>query len=422
MPPTWRSRTAELSSTVRDTATRGLDTLGNASELSERARSAREIITPLGRGVIAVGVVAWILGWWFGWLELMIVASACLFLLVVAAVFVAGRSTLHIEIALDPPRVTAGDPSSGQVVVTNRTGRRAPTVHVEVPVGAGLAVFDIPGLRPGQSSEDLFVISTQRRGVIPVGPATSVRGDPLGLLQRKASGSDPLELLVHPHTIVLEPFGSGLLKDLEGLTTKDLSSSDLSFHALREYVPGDDRRHIHWRSSAKAGELLVRQYLDTRRSTLCILTDAQESGYADPEEFEIALQIAGSVALRACRDGLPAVLVAGRHAATGVLPHVLLDVLARAELSKRAEDLSLYAARASAQGADISVAVVISGSLRTAEELDRARSRFPPDVRTLGIRVVPDAAPYLTVTSRGVVAQLSALRELPGLLRRELAA
>ena len=59
--------------------------------------------------------------------------------------------------------------------------------------------------------------------------------------------------------------------------------SDLAFHALREYQPGDDRRYIHWRSSAKAGRLLVRQFLDTRRSHLSIVVDADPDLYAGGE-------------------------------------------------------------------------------------------------------------------------------------------
>ena len=55
--------------------------------------------------------------------------------------------------------------------------------------------------------------------------------------------------------------------------------SDLAFHALREYQPGDDRRYIHWRSSAKAGRLLVRQFLDTRRSHVTVIVDP------DPEQY-----------------------------------------------------------------------------------------------------------------------------------------
>ena len=79
--------------------------------------------------------------------------------------------------------------------------------------------------------------------------------------------------------VALESLGAGLLRDLEGVSTDAVSQSDLAFHALREYVPGDDLRHVHWRSSAKvmaaAGEtqLLVRQYLDTRRSHATVVVD-----------------------------------------------------------------------------------------------------------------------------------------------------
>ena len=59
--------------------------------------------------------------------------------------------------------------------------------------------------------------------------------------------------------------------------------SDLAFHALREYQPGDDRRYVHWRSSAKHGRLLVRQFLDTRRSHLAVVVDT-DPGYAGGED------------------------------------------------------------------------------------------------------------------------------------------
>jgi len=228
---------------------------------------------------------------------------------------VVGRSTVEIVVSLSPSRLVAGEPSAGEITIRNRSTRRAAAGRVELPIGTAVAEFDLPSLLPGQRASDLFVIPTERRGVIPVGPATVVRGDPLGLLRRAAASSEASELIVHPRTVALEPFGSGLLRDLEGLTSKDLTSSDLAFHALREYSPGDDRRFVHWRSSAKAGQLLVRQFLETRRSTLCVVVDGAEGGYGSPSEFETALEVAGSVALRACADDLPAVVAAGdqRH-------------------------------------------------------------------------------------------------------------
>ena len=128
-----------------------------------------------------------------------------------------------------------------------------------------------------------------------------MRGDPLGLVRRTVRWTDVTELFVHPRTVSLESLGAGLLRDLEGETTQDLSMSDLAFHALREYQPGDDRRYIHWRSSAKAGRLLVRQFLDTRRSHLSVVVDT------DPElvrrrrgrRRDRRSRVAASLALRA---------------------------------------------------------------------------------------------------------------------------
>jgi uncharacterized protein (DUF58 family) len=399
---------------------RGQEAVEHSSELTGRARRACQVVTPLGRIVVGVGVLAWIGGWWLGWHELMVLAGVCLVLLVVTGLFVIGRAALRVEVELNPCRVVAGEPSDGQVHVSNRSSRRMTPLQVVLPVGSGVAVFDVPSLGPGKAVEELFVVPTERRGVIPVGPATSFRGDPLGLFHRQAPGSEAHELIVHPHTVALEPFGSGLFRDLEGLTTKDLSASDLAFYGLRQYTPGDDRRHVHWRSSAKVGQLQVRQFLDTRRSNLCVVVDGQTASYGDPEEFETALQVAGSVALRACRDELPATIVAGEHAASGVVPHLLLDALSRAELRRNAPDPATLVSRAVIRGGDISFALLVSGSQIAPKELQRAAVRFPIEVRVLAIRVVPGEPPGISAGGPATLAQLGVLADLPRLLRREV--
>lgn len=378
------------------------------------------MLTSLGRTVAVLGVLAWVVGAWLGWRELMVVASACLVLLGLAALFVVRPPALATEVVLEPSRVKAGDPSVAQIRATNGSSRRTLPAQVELPVGAGLAVFDIPALSAGAFTEEEFIVPTERRGVIPIGPATSVRGDPLGLFHREARSGKAQELIVHPRTVPLDPFGSGLLRDLEGLTTKDLSMSDLSFHALRDYAPGDDRRHVHWRSSAKAGRLLVRQFQDTRRSTLCVVVDGHQDGYAEPEEFETALEVAGSLVLRACRDELSAALVAADQAATGSAPHLLLDALARAQLRAAGHDLAGLVSRAAARGADISFGLLVSGSARSAHHLQRAAARFAPEVNVVAIRVVPEEPAGVRAGGRAAILQVQKLTDLPGLMRVEL--
>ena len=123
---------------------------------------------------------------------------------------------------------------------------------LELPVGAAVHRYGVPSLAAGGSHEETFTVRTERRGVIAVGPATTRRGDPLGSSRRDVEWTGVTEIFVRPPMVPLESLGAGLLRDLEGVTTDAISQSDLAFHALREYVPGDDLRHVHWRSSAKA--------------------------------------------------------------------------------------------------------------------------------------------------------------------------
>lgn len=420
--PSVTDRIATVTSMARASSKRIAPRIVFSSPATRRVGQWWQVVTPLGRVVLGVGLASWVLGWLLGWRELLVFAAACLAVVILATLFVAGPASIRTEIALEPTRVVAGDPAAGQVTTSNRSGRRSLPCRVEVPVGAGVAVFDVGSLAPGDSTEELIVIPTERRGVIPVGPAKSFRADPIGLLNREVSASAARELIVHPHTTALDPFGSGLLRDLEGLTSKDLTASDLAFHALREYSPGDDRRYVHWRSSAKAGRLLVRQFQETRRSTICVVVDGRRTTYGSEDEFETALEAAGSLVMRACRDGLPSAVVAAGHAASGVVPHVLLDALSRAEMSERSPDLAAHVTRAVSRRADISFGVLVGGSGLEPMEIRRAAARFSPDVNTIAIRVDPAGRPGIKVAGRVVIVEMSGLGDLPGLIRAEAAA
>ena len=168
------------------------------------------------------------------------------------------------------------------------------------------------------------------------------------------------------------------------------------------------------------GRILVRQFLDTRRSTLCVVADGQPSGYADADQFELGLQIAGSIILRACRDGLPGIVVAANQAARGTLPHVLLDALARAEMGQSVPDLPTLVSRAVSRQADISVAVLVSGSERSVAEMQRAATRFSPSVQVVALRIVAGEPAGIQARGRATVVSLSELSELSPLLQMEV--
>ncbi len=302
--------------------------------------------TPAGRAALFVAVAAWLLGVRLGWEELFLVAACCVLALLIAVGFVIGRPSLDIAIELDPARVSVGAPAAGRLIATNRSRARLRALAVEVPVGRGRATFQLPSLAGGATHDELFVVPTDRRAVIPIGPPSAVRTDPLGLLRRDAVEQATVELFVHPKIIGLDSLSPGLQRDLEGQATRDLSTSDLAFHTLRDYVTGDDWRHVHWRSTAKAGRLLVRQFQDTRRSQLAVVVDGARASYRTEDEFELAMSVAGSICVRAVKDQQDVCLVAASHAVTAASQHRILDTLARGTLADAGQDLPTLAGRA----------------------------------------------------------------------------
>jgi uncharacterized protein (DUF58 family) len=278
--------------------------------MRQRLNDALEVIKPIGWLVLGLGLGAAMVATFTAWRELAVLGTACLLLLVLAVPFLLGRTSVSVDLRLQPERVAAGESVAAGVLVVNRAANRLVPTTLEVPVGSAVHRYGISSLAPGAAHEESFTIRTERRGVITVGPAMTRRGDPVGLFSRDMVWTPVREVLVRPHLIPMESLGAGLLRDLEGVSTDAVSQSDLAFHALREYVPGDDLRHIHWRSSAKVmastGEsaLLVRQYLDTRRSHATIVVDDQASAWADPEDFECA-RCSTSSTSPSCAAGTP---------------------------------------------------------------------------------------------------------------------
>ncbi|QIM23197.1 DUF58 domain-containing protein [Phycicoccus sp. HDW14] len=346
-------------------------------------------VSALGWTVLAIGLLGWWLAAHYAWAELGMVAAACLVLVVACLLLALDRAKVRIRADVEPTRVTVGEPATGRVAVTNGSKRAMLPLLVELPVGHTAARFTLPALASGRTHEELFVVPTHQRGVVPVGPATTVHGDPLGLVRRTVEWTERTELYVHPRTISLDNLGAGLLRDLEGEVTPDLSMSDLAFHALREYQAGDDRRYVHWRSSAKHGRLLVRQFLDTRRSHLALVVDTTPDVYAGGEDdVEMAISCAASLALRSILDEQDTTVVCHGETASRTTAPLTLDALSRAEVG----DLDLYASvgQASALAPDASIAVLVTGVERPFIQVQRTLDQFEPEVVKVALVVDPE--------------------------------
>jgi hypothetical protein len=345
-------------------------------------------VSPLGWAVVALALIAWFAGARWSWPELKMIALAGLVLVLGCVLLAIGRTKVRIDTELDPLRVTVGDPAAGRVTVTNAARRRMFPIIVELPVGESAARFTLPALAAGAEYEELFVVPTERRGVIPVGPATTVQGDPLGIVRRTLQWTDRTELYVHPRTLSLESLGSGLLRDLEGEVTPELSMSDLAFHALREYQPGDDRRYIHWRSSAKHQRLLVRQFLDTRRSHLSVVVDTTESVYSrGAADVELGIECGSSLVVRSILDEQDATILCHDEAASRTTIPLTLDAMSRATIGT--DDIFARCGEAVGLAPDTSVAVLVTGPRRSFIEIQRALGRFEVEVNKVAVVIDP---------------------------------
>lgn len=381
------------------------------------------VVRPIGWVLLGGGIGLFIAGRVMGWQELATASIVIAITLVLCAGFLIGRTDYRVGLDLTRTRVVVGERAVGALTLANTGSRAILPSRIVLPVGGGRGEFSVKRLAPGEEAEELFAIPTQRRAVLKVGPVSVVRGDPLGLFERTHRRDEPVDLFVHPKTVVFGGQSLGFLRDLEGLPATDLSRDDVSFHALREYAPGDDRRHVHWRSTARTGRIMVRQFEETRRSHFVIGLSTHPGDYADPEEFELAISAAGSLGLRALRDSQRVEV----RAQAGELPartgKQFLDALSGLAHSRpRLGDIVQLAGSVSAAAPTASVVVLVCGSAVDAAQLRLACSRAPLGSRVIAL--VADTAlvsPTLRRIAEADVVSVGTLDQLPGALRRVLA-
>ena len=392
---------------------------------------ASSVITPFGWTMAAIAPVTLVLGFVLGWIEFVVIGVAALVLLLVAGLSLVGRNTVTIGLDVPHERVAVGDPASGRVRVRNAGGRRILGISVEVPVGEGLAEIDLPSLRAGDEVEESFAVPTIRRGVVAVGPVRTVRGDPVGLARREIEWTGVTQVFIHPRTTSIPSTSTGLIRDLEGNPTRDLSTSDISFHALREYQPGDERRNIHWKSTAKTGTYMVRQFEESRRSHLVIALSLAAADYATEDEFELAVSVAGSLGARAIRDAREVSVVVGEttpefakrknleiRSLSTVTRNRLLDELAVVETAESALAITDVSRVAGDQVGGISVAFLVVGSTTTLTEMRAAALQFPLGVEAVAVVCDPDTVPGLRRITDLTVLTIGYLDDLQKSLAR----
>lgn len=402
-----------------------------ASATSAAASWIARTVRPAGALVALAATVGLAAGIAFGWVEWMVAGAAALVLLAASVPFLFGARSYDVDLSLAHERIVAGGGVTGEIVVRNEGRRIALPGRLDIPVGAGLVEFGVPLLRPGHTVSQPLEIPGLRRGIVKVGPATTVRSDPVGMLRREHAFRDVHEVFVHPRTTSLPSTSAGLIRDLEGNPTRRLVDADMSFHAIREYAPGDSRRQVHWKSTAKTGRLMVRQYEESRRSRMAVVLAAAEQEYADADEFELAVSCAASLGLRAVRDARDVEIVTGSEIPKVVRgrlrairripsasPRPMLDGFSGVDLLESTMPVGEVCRLTAESGDRLSIAFVVVGSRVTLGRLQQAALVFPADTAVVAVICDERAHPRMQSLSGITVLTVGTLDDLSGLLLR----
>jgi len=371
-------------------------------------------VTTTGWAVITLVIVGLALAVAFQWVEALACALAGVVALVLAAMRVAWRPPHVVSIRVPNERIVAGQTAVGEISVRNERARSVRSGIIELPIGTGTGEFVVPPLGAHATWDEIFLISSRHRGLINVGPARAVRSDALGLLRRVRMWDEPVLLHVHPRTVRVPFDATGFQLDVEGVATGKLSSSDVSFHALRDYEPGDDRRAVHWQSTARLGKLIVRQYEETHRSHHVIVLDTSRDAW-DHDAFETAVSVAGSLGLANLRESRPVSLTTTEGWLPSGVAMRMLDALSEVK-ARSFGDLSRRVREAVAQRPGVSALTLIVGPNVTDIEAAHLARLAPIDVPVSIIRIGAEGVRARRDLGRGVLLDCSTLDDLPRII------
>ncbi|MFD9741625.1 DUF58 domain-containing protein [Umezawaea sp. NPDC059074] len=253
-------------------------------------------LTTRGVALIVCGIALFAAGSLLGHQLVQALGGAALAVVVGAALLAAGRLRVDVEREIHPDRVEAGTTALARVVVRNPGSRRIPGFAARDPWPGGFETVRVRSLASGTTASHSYELPTERRGKVPIGPMTLLRDDALGLVRNRITVGPVTDLHVHPKVRQALVSADGRAhQHHEGpvRTTSMRGSADL--RALRDYVVGDEPRHVHWKASARLGKLVVRDMVDPDEPGFTVLLD-DRVGALTPEAFEEAVEVAASLA------------------------------------------------------------------------------------------------------------------------------
>ncbi|MGB6042254.1 MAG: DUF58 domain-containing protein [Pirellulales bacterium] len=216
---------------------------------------------------------------------------------------VSAGETFHIDLALSklPSRFWLGGGASWVIHAQDKIQPLAKKPEITVPPR-----LTFWRLAPGQREDQSYRCCLADRGRYELGPVTLSSGFPLGLVRAERRVKSADHLIVLPRLGQLTNAWRRLYQEVHQGSRANHHKHGVSqgeFHSLRDWRPGDSRRRIHWRTTARRGAPVVRQYEQNREQNLVLLIDAWLPDGVDPVTFEKVVSFASTVVTDICQRG-----------------------------------------------------------------------------------------------------------------------
>jgi uncharacterized protein (DUF58 family) len=268
-------------------------------------RKPWKLLTLRGRVLLSLGLLTLVGAMAAGQRDVMRVGLLLAILPVLGALAVT-RAGMRItcERSVEPPQVPLGSPLQGRLLLEQEGRLPAAVLLLEDMVPRELGNKPRFGIdRAGFTwrREIDYPLLGRVRGRFRTGPLTVRTRDPFGLAQLDRRFTATSEVMVTPAVVSLPALraGSGVGSTGEARPHRVgvVGADDV---LVREYREGDDVRRVHWRSTARTGELMVRREEQSFDPSAAIILDSRatsHAGHGMRSSLEWAVSAAASVAL-----------------------------------------------------------------------------------------------------------------------------
>ena len=328
-------------------------------------------LTTRGTSFLAAGIAATLAGYLLGERGLLCVGIALLSLpLLATAAARRGQYRLSSSRFISPPRVPAGH--TAQVTLRVQNVSRLPTGLIlaedTVPYALGARPrYVLDTIERNGRRELTYSLRSDLRGTFEIGPLQVRVADCFGLVELGRSLSGRTKFVVTPRVVPLARTVISRSWAGEGEGRSRLASTAGEDDVIpRSYRDGDELRRVHWRSTARYGELMVRREEQRWRNKAAVLLDARASahlGSGAGSSFEAAVSAAASVGVHIAQEGLTGHFITESQVVRGgpFFEDRLLDSLSVIRSSsRRSLTTALKELRASGAGVIVAVAGMLT--------------------------------------------------------------